>query len=75
MKSIQDGRSWDNRTLEPILEKLSTIASGATTIGSTGRAPDDNGKHRLMIGIIIDFIVDKITLEEAYYHRERFATC
>jgi hypothetical protein len=50
--------------LEPILEKLSTIASGATTIGSTGHAPDDNRKHRLLIGIAIDFIVDKITLEE-----------
>jgi hypothetical protein len=31
--------------LEPILKKLSTIASGATTIGSTGRAPDDDRKH------------------------------
>jgi hypothetical protein len=27
--------------LEPILKKKSTIASGATTIESTGRAPDD----------------------------------
>jgi hypothetical protein len=26
-------------------KKLSTIASGATTIGSTGRAPDDDRKH------------------------------
>jgi hypothetical protein len=50
--------------LEPILEKLSTIASGATTIGSTGRAPDDDRKHRLLIRIVIDFIVDKIKLEE-----------
>jgi hypothetical protein len=33
--------------LEPILEKLSPIASGATTIGSTGHAPDDDRKHRL----------------------------
>jgi hypothetical protein len=64
MKSVQERRSWDNRTLEPILEKHSTIASGTTTIGSTGRAPDDNRKHRLMIGIAIDFIVDKITLED-----------
>jgi hypothetical protein len=31
--------------LEPILEKLLTIASGATSIGSTGRAPDDNRKY------------------------------
>jgi hypothetical protein len=37
---------------------------GATTIGSTGRAPDVNRKHRLLIGIAIDFIVDKITFEE-----------
>jgi hypothetical protein len=27
--------------LEPILEKLSTIASGATPTGSAGRAPDE----------------------------------
>jgi hypothetical protein len=27
--------------LEPIPEKLSIIASGATTIGSDGRAPDE----------------------------------
>jgi hypothetical protein len=46
--------------LEPILEKLLTIASGATTIGSTGRAPDDDRKHRLLIGTIIDSIVDNI---------------
>jgi hypothetical protein len=64
MKPIKERRSWDNRTLEPILEKLLTIASRATTIGSTGRAPDDNRKHRLLIGIVIDFIVNKITLEE-----------
>jgi hypothetical protein len=63
-KSIQERRSWDNRTIEPTLEKLSIIDSGATTIGSTGRAPDDNRKHQLLIGIAIDFIVNKITLEE-----------
>jgi hypothetical protein len=42
--------------LEPILEKLSTIASGATPIGSAGRAPDKisvsknnkEGKRRLV---------------------------
>jgi hypothetical protein len=45
---------------EPILEKLSTIASGATTIGSIDRAPNDNRKHRLLIGIILDSIVDNI---------------
>jgi hypothetical protein len=28
-------------SLEPILEKISTIASGATPIGSAERAPDD----------------------------------
>jgi hypothetical protein len=27
--------------LEPILEKLSTISSGAIPLGSTGRAPDE----------------------------------
>jgi hypothetical protein len=63
-KPIQERRSWDNSTLKPILEKLSTIASGATTIGSAGRAPDVNRKHRLLIGIFIDFIVDKIKLKE-----------
>jgi hypothetical protein len=61
--------------LVPILKKLSTIASGATTIGSTGRAPDDNTKHRLLIGIVIDFIVDKINSKLFHYYRERFATC
>jgi hypothetical protein len=64
MKPIQERWSWDNRTLEPIVKKLSTIASGATTIGSTGRAPDDNRKHRILIEIVIDFIIDKIKLEE-----------
>jgi hypothetical protein len=37
---------------------------GATTIGSTGRAPDDNRKHQLLIEIVIDFIIDKIKLKE-----------
>jgi hypothetical protein len=46
--------------LEPILEKLSIIASGATTIGSTGRAPGDNRKHQLLIGTIIESIVYNI---------------
>jgi hypothetical protein len=34
--------------LEPILKKriFSTIASGATTIGSAGRAPDDVGARK-----------------------------
>jgi hypothetical protein len=50
----------EDSMLEPILEKLSTIASGATTIGSTGRAPDDDRKHRLLIRTIIDSIVDNI---------------
>jgi hypothetical protein len=50
----------EDSMFEPILEKLLTIASGATTIGSTGRAPDDDGKHRLLIGTIIDFIVVNI---------------
>jgi hypothetical protein len=61
--------------LEPILEKLSTIASGATTIGSTGCVPDDNRKHRLLIGMVIDFIVDKVNSKWFHYHRERFVTC
>jgi hypothetical protein len=60
--------------LEPILEKLSTIASGATTIGSTGRAPDDDRKHRLLKGTVIDFIVDKVNSKWFHYHRNRFAT-
>jgi hypothetical protein len=50
----------EDSMLEPILEKLSTIATGATTIGSTGHAPDDDRKHRLLIGTIIDSIVDNI---------------
>jgi hypothetical protein len=50
----------EDSMLEPILEKLSTIASRATTIGSTGRAPDDDRKHQLLIGTIIDSIVDNI---------------
>jgi hypothetical protein len=45
-------------------KKLSTIASEANTIGSTGRAPDDNRKNRLLVRIVIDFIVDKFKLEE-----------
>jgi hypothetical protein len=60
--------------LEPIIEKLLTIALGATTVGSTGRAPDDNRKHRLLIGTVIDFIVDKVNSKWFHYHRERFAT-
>jgi hypothetical protein len=35
--------------LEPILEKLSTIASGATPIGSAGRAPDEVSVSRIII--------------------------
>jgi hypothetical protein len=50
----------EDSMLEPILEKLSMIASEATTIGSTGRAPDDDRKHRLLIRTIIDSIVDNI---------------
>jgi hypothetical protein len=33
-------RMQENSLLEPILEKISTIASGATPIESAGRAPD-----------------------------------
>jgi hypothetical protein len=36
---LQLGR-WEDSILEPILEKLSTIASRATPIRSAGRAPD-----------------------------------
>jgi hypothetical protein len=50
----------EDSMFEPILKKLLTIASGATTIGSTGRAPDDDGKHRLLIRKIIDSIVNNI---------------
>jgi hypothetical protein len=38
-------RRREGNIFEPILEKSSTIASGTTPIGSTGRAPDDNGKY------------------------------
>jgi hypothetical protein len=41
-------------------KKLLTIALGAKTIGSTGRAPDDDRKHELQIGTVIDSIVDNI---------------
>jgi hypothetical protein len=34
-------RCKEKSLLEPILEKLSSIASGATPIGSAGRAPDE----------------------------------
>jgi hypothetical protein len=34
--------------LEPILKKLSTIASGATPIGSAGRAPDEVSVSRII---------------------------
>jgi hypothetical protein len=34
----EDGK--EKSLLEPILEKISTIASGATPIGSAGRAPN-----------------------------------
>jgi hypothetical protein len=49
----------EDSMFEPILES-SSIALGATTIGSTGHAPDDDGKHRLLIGTIFDYIVDNI---------------
>jgi hypothetical protein len=41
MKDTEESRK-KNSFFEPILEiSFSTIASGATTIGSAGRAPDD----------------------------------
>jgi hypothetical protein len=55
---LQLGR-WEDNIFEPIPEKLSTIASGANLIRSTGRAPDDNGQHWLMIKNIIDYFVNK----------------
>jgi hypothetical protein len=72
------GRREDN-IFEPIPEKLLTIASGATPIGSTGRAPDDNGQRWLMIKNIIDYFVDNNLrlysrqIDIDYYHRELLA--
>jgi hypothetical protein len=40
MKDTEESRK-KNSFFESIPEKDSTIASGATTIGSVGRAPDD----------------------------------
>jgi hypothetical protein len=40
MQRIKKLERREDNIFEPILEKLSTIASGATTIGSTGHAPD-----------------------------------
>jgi hypothetical protein len=34
---------WEDNIFEPIPKKLLAIASGATPIGSTGRAPNENG--------------------------------
>jgi hypothetical protein len=66
----------ENNIFEPILKKKSTIASRATPIGSTSRAPDDNGKYWLPSKKIIDFIVDNIKQVNSllYSHRERFVT-
>jgi hypothetical protein len=62
----------ENNIFEPILEKLSTIASGATLIGSTGRAPDDDREYGLLTSRIIDFIVGINSL--LHSHREGSAT-
>jgi hypothetical protein len=56
-KNTTAGR-WEDDIFEPIPEKLLAIASGATPIGSTGRAPDDNGQCWVMIKNIIDYFVD-----------------
>jgi hypothetical protein len=42
--------------------KLSTIASRATPIGSTSRAPDDDGNIDYWPEDIIDFIVDNMKI-------------
>jgi hypothetical protein len=55
---LQLGR-WEDNIFEPIPKKLSTIALGASPIGSIGRAPDDNGQRWLMIKNMIDYFVDK----------------
>jgi hypothetical protein len=77
-RKLQLGR-WEDNIFEPIPKKLSTIASGATPIRSTGRAPDDNGQRWLMIKNIIDYFVDKNLWLYCgqnnidYSHRELFA--
>jgi hypothetical protein len=38
-------------TFEPIFEFFLTIASGTTPIGSTGRAPDEDGNIGFTIGV------------------------
>jgi hypothetical protein len=40
-KGSSYARMQEKNLLEPILEKISTIASGATPIGSADRAPDE----------------------------------
>jgi hypothetical protein len=62
----------ESNIFEPILKKLSTIASGATPIGSTGRAPDDDREYGLLTSRIIDFVVDINSL--LHSHREGSAT-
>jgi hypothetical protein len=44
--------------LEPIFEKLSTIASGATPIGSSGRAPDKISVSRKIKKAKEDLFID-----------------
>jgi hypothetical protein len=50
---------WEDNIFEPIPKFFLTIASGATPIGSTNRAVDDNGQCWLMIKNIIDYFVNK----------------
>jgi hypothetical protein len=60
MNLIQERRSWDDSILEPILEKTFDYSLGGYYHREHCRAPDDNRKHRLWIGTVINFIVDKI---------------
>jgi hypothetical protein len=67
--------------LKSIPEKYSTLASGATTIGSAERAPDDiiikkNSKLKVTGGYnILEPILEKRIFFDyslgGYYHRER----
>jgi hypothetical protein len=55
----------------------STIALGATPIGSAGRAPDEDGNIGSNAGVKIDFIIGgkhKIINSIFYSHREGFTT-
>jgi hypothetical protein len=59
MQSIMKEDDMEGNTSEPILEFFSTIASGATPIRSTGRAPDEDGNYRLRIGVKLSTSLSK----------------